>query len=566
MSQTTEPLKDVVSASRRSLRVPPRGKCERNPYSKPARIPKASELQPDDPPPLAPPELRPDQLTALWEALSRAGDDPPQDLATAIQALPPVGSLPSPWETWTLAWLFACRRRQLWAQELIRERLPKMVPPSPKLRRQLQPVEVLVPEWTDWLVQMEADLDYAYLIHRLTGEVLGVDVSADRRENPLFLYECVRDLKPDYGWTPTGRLLALHPNPLTMWFAIEELKGVGVLERFDFGLDEEEMEDVEAYRFSHDVLPHAAAAREFWEAWDDPIRRLWLAALVGDWLAAEELARRTGNAVLIEHTRGRATECRQQRLEFLVRGIGDQPAAITELAALNQVDESRAAEYLRRGLCGGGSGVQAALDFMDRDDPRWCAEAYSLLKEHHEPPPPKGFSRVAAAEYLARHGYRTEEAIELAASDEGSLPELALVAVEYAPHTALPLVRKALRAESDSTIRKMAAVLAILDVPWSRRELCAALEAIEAEGRKLWRTQALVAALAESVSPEAHEIAAAWQPRFDSQERRGAKYALRCEMEEMEDRVLRLRNRFAELEEPSDPEGALASQTASEGS
>jgi hypothetical protein len=76
--------------------------------------------------------------------LGSATQAPPQNVPEAISALPPVGTLPSPWTTWLYLTLMAYRRRQQWGKDLLREHLPQTVPSSQELRQRCQPVEAMV--------------------------------------------------------------------------------------------------------------------------------------------------------------------------------------------------------------------------------------------------------------------------------------------------------------------------------------------------------------------------------------------------------------------------------------
>src|SRR5205814_1901035 len=58
-------------------------------------------------------------IDALWSALAHAEEAPPAELVAALERLPPPGSLPSPWVTWTLIGLARHRERQEWVAEVV---------------------------------------------------------------------------------------------------------------------------------------------------------------------------------------------------------------------------------------------------------------------------------------------------------------------------------------------------------------------------------------------------------------------------------------------------------------
>ena len=63
------------------------------------------------------------RLDNLLAAFSRAAEAEPGDIVSFLQSLPDPGTLPSPWETWTLIGLVRHRDRQLWVADIIRNRL-----------------------------------------------------------------------------------------------------------------------------------------------------------------------------------------------------------------------------------------------------------------------------------------------------------------------------------------------------------------------------------------------------------------------------------------------------------
>src|SRR5205085_1609004 len=85
---------------------------------------------------------------------------------------------------------------------------------------------------------------------------------------------------------------------------------------------------------------------------------------------------------------------------------------------------------------------------------------------------------IASLKYLLRHSYRTADALAALPKAGGSeVGEAVLLALEYAPALALPLIRKALLSDIPINRTEVAAILALVGKPWSRRELLRALDA-----------------------------------------------------------------------------------------
>src|SRR5262249_16697384 len=120
----------------------------------------------------------------LWKLLARASQPPPTDLLTALEELPPVGHLPSPWETWLLFGLVRHRRRQLWVKEIVSTRLKG----DPALLSRLGysghpenlPQSGLVPGLPEWEYYFHGR--GCCLTHRVTGEAIDVDFYGDSAE------------------------------------------------------------------------------------------------------------------------------------------------------------------------------------------------------------------------------------------------------------------------------------------------------------------------------------------------------------------------------------------------
>ncbi len=142
-----------------------------------------------------------------------------------------------------------------------------------------------------------------------------------------------------------------------------------------------------------------------------------------------------------------------------------------------------------------------------------------------------------------------------------ALGEACLLALEYAPGLALPLVRKALLSDVPANRSEVAAILALIDRPWSRRELLAALD----RSGDQERTADARAALLEAGGEEVRRTVLAWEERNPHEPEpghylevegrkvgpfystaevmlRGRRQWVRSEMDRLHDRVMRLRD------------------------
>jgi hypothetical protein len=125
-------------------------------------------------------------------------------------------------------------------------------------------------------------------------------------------------------------LLDLHPAIEPIRLAAEGLVLAGVLaplpgrEAFPF-------------RVAESVLGYEEEVTGFCQSWADAGRRLWLAALAGDWSGAHDEAMRRSDPVLVEITATKVQQCRILRQERLLLARREErlaPAALRGLADL----------------------------------------------------------------------------------------------------------------------------------------------------------------------------------------------------------------------------------------
>jgi hypothetical protein len=490
------------------------------------------------------------RLDALLAALSRV--EGPGD----IRHLPEPGALPSPWETWTLFGLARHRGRQLWVADLVRTRLrgtptdlavvgalghPEGVP-------QLGPVPGM-PEWEYYFHGRGCRVT-----HKVDGESIDVDFYGDTAEYfDTYFYthylESLRRPEP-----PEQRLRALHPSPRTITLAIADLLAAGALTPL-------QGRDAHPYRLADEVTDALDAIDAFCAAWADPSRRVWLAALIGDWPAADEAA----PAELTAVTASRAARCRELWWGRLRRDLGAPfigADALQALADLNAPDLDR---HLESALRGPPSGiVSAALGVIGKlNEPNWCDSVYALFSRvdpSGQLPQPHVW--MSSLKFLLRHGHRKAEMIAaLARAGRTEVGEALLLALEHAPALALPLVRRGLLSDVPMDRSEVAAILALVGKPWSVQELLGALKASDDQEK----TADARAALLETGDPQAERAVLEWE-EMNPHERETGSYLevggrrlgpfysmgehalknrgayIRYEMDKLHDRVVPLRN------------------------
>ena len=297
--------------------------------------------------------------------------------SATLHALPPVGHRPSPWTTWKLIGLVRHRRRQLWVGEVVATRLGGDQEAIATMGSLGHPPDIpqqgLVPGLTEW--------EYFFhgkgccLTHRGTGEAIDVDFFGLTAEffDGYFYLRYLRSMR-DPG-PPEARLISLHPSSDSIWLAVGELLDAGMLTP---------MEGRERHPFlvADEVLDHEREIDEFCEAWENPDRRPWLDAAIGDWLAAHEFALGSGDQGLIEGTAERASACKEIRRRELLACWDDEPKRGNVLLALDDLDDEVLRELLNQTLTGPIDGVTSrAVGIIERrDDPAWSPAIHGLFR------------------------------------------------------------------------------------------------------------------------------------------------------------------------------------------
>jgi hypothetical protein len=409
-----------------------------------------------------------------------------------------------------------------------------------------------VPGLTDW--------EYYFhgvgccLTRRADGEAIDVDFHDGSAEYfDLFFYRnFLRSLRQPEP--PEARLIALHPS----WDALEldywDLQQTSALEL---------IEGRGPCRLSDEARQHVGAVEEFCGLWAESNRRPWLAARVGDWSAARTEAEAVGAAALAELSAERMVEERRRRRRRLAAAFEDSDRKRSALAALDDLGVDNLPQFLHRALRGPPSGTtSAAMAIVCRqNDPAWCPEVWALLQRlDPSGQVPHSYLYTECLGFLLGHGYhRAKLAKALYKTGGAGIGDAALLALEYIPEAALLLLRRALRSKVPANRDKAAAVLALIDRPWSRHELLAVLR--ESDDQE--RTADARVALLETRDPESHRAVQEWERRNPHEQEPGPWITgsemmlrnrpafVRYEMQELHDRVMKVRDK-----EPTDPSAA----------
>ena len=142
---------------------------------------------------------------------------------------------------------------------------------------------------------------------------------------------------------------------------------------------------------------------------------------------------------------------------------------------------------------------------------------------------------LAPAMTLLRHNYRREEIFAAFEKFKDGLPPRILLYMEFAPEKLIPELRRALReGKMESPFRRLgndasgplftpwgravaAALLSIVDRPWSRQELKDALTDLWDQYRDPNAIARIAIALAESKDPKTREFAKPWLDLVDKE-------------------------------------------------
>lgn len=449
----------------------------------------------------------------------------------------PIGL--SPWEGWLLLCLIRHRGRQQFVLESMRKRLdgdPELIARAGAMGHPDRPRVGLVPGDTDWEYRFHGR--GCSMTHRVTGEDIDVDFH-DETADWIGRYFFVKYLKslqrPRFV---EKRICELYPSACSVNVGIDELLERGILEAGEYGA---------SFRLA---MP--------WEVLCDLLDRIecqWHqvgtqnlgAAAISDWQWLYKV--RAG-------LKGQADECFREKCDDLQRRfLGDQSSsdALTLLADLNapnlEVCLGQALKWPPSGV------LSAALGIIERKSlsNRWITQLKEIVKRvnpNGELPSP--YIWITALKLLIRMNPKGDWGNEFVRLNRNGLSEAAMLAMEMKLPCAMNLIRRSLRSKIPNNRIEMAAVLAIIDLPWCHDELaCVLAETSDQEMTTECRT-----ALLESRNVDVHSIVHDWETRNPykkpddeyltigelARQRRGA--LVQFEMQALHDRIIILRDRF----------------------
>ena len=459
-------------------------------------------------------------------------------LPDRLEAASKTGYLP-PSVTWTLITLFAYRERKKWAWEIIQPHVPEDDGP-----RVVSITDVLegrrrgiVQQRADW--EFEIDGNASFVRNRVTGELIHIDVENGPEvvSTSAFIEWIQRNLSP-----AAERLLDLQPSGEGISIPIELLMAWDVLHAIDVG----------EFEVCGHLHSYAQDLERFVSAWRNLDERLWLAVLIGDWPAALATAQTLGDDELISLITPRAAKCREEWVRYLENHARSKGLYDGLLYALADANCPELPKYVETAI-GEDEASWAAIDII-KSDPSWCPKVYEYYQRSNWLAP-------YCASYLARHDYRTTEVIEQLVSGNSSYYKTAIeLALEHAPEMLPQYLPQALRTSSRDNRLTAAAVLALLDADWSRRELQLLLD----ESSDQDATIECRAALRESTDPKVRKAAGEWEKlypetddanhlsdRFMYDLNGGCEKLLRRRMDELFDSVMQVRQSLSQDVEPS---------------
>tara|TARA_R110002049_G_scaffold247782_1_gene422316 strand:- start:1641 stop:3116 length:1476 start_codon:yes stop_codon:yes gene_type:complete len=459
----------------------------------------------------------------------------------------------SPWATWTLFSLIRHRQRQAFVAEVVQHRLGVKLEDLAQRGYAAHPSDKgrgVVPGLADWDYNLHGR--GCCVTNRLSGVEIDVDYFDDTSDwfEPWF-YQCyLSTLKTPELWEK--RLIELHPQFSDQGPPFETLR-LAFAELQEAALLETHSERSSIVKLAFDERALSSQMKWFETAAEDNHRLMRLAAVIGDWPLVCDLQTAENVEVTVVEAAQKVIALREQKLFSLFAEENQQKVA---LKGLQEIDSLFLDEYITSILKQGTPEANTALEILlKRNDKTWCPLIHEFYQQFNpagsadEFPQPRIWGQCL--EFLFRHQYPFPEAAELFSNvHQYCLGEAVVLALEYQPSHALKLLRAALRSKIPNNRMITAAVLALIDQPWSRQELLDALS--ESDGSD--QTAECRAALLETQCSQAHQIVLEWQARHPVQREsnewmtveevniQSLPVYMQWEMDELRERILPLRN------------------------
>lgn len=459
----------------------------------------------------------------------------------------------SPWATWTLFSLIRHRQRQAFVAEIVRDRLGVRLEHLAQRGYAAHP-----PDKGQGVVPGLADWDYnlhgrgCCVMHRLSGVEIDVDFFDDTSDwfEPCFFQCFLSTLKTPEIWEK--RLIELHPQFSDQGPPFETVK-LAFTELQEAAFLEPHSERTSIVKLAFDERALSNQMTWFETAAEDSHLLMRLAAVIGDWPLVCDLQTAENVEVTVSEAAKQVIALREQKLISL---FAEENRQKVSLKGLQEIDSVFLDEYITTILKQGTPAVVTALELLlKRNDKTWCPLIHEFYQQFNpagsedEFPSPHIWGQCL--EFLFRHQYSFPEAAEVFSNvHQHCLGEAVVLALEYRPSQALKLFRAALRSEIPNNRMIAAAVLALVDQPWSRQELLDTFS----ESDESDQTSECRAALLETQCSQAHQVVLDWQARHPFQREsdewmtveemriQSLPVYLQWEMDELRERILPLRN------------------------
>ncbi len=444
------------------------------------------------------------QLDRFLAALRQVEKGPPKDLVRFLRDLPePEETLP-PWEAWCLIGLVQYLQRKIWAAEILRTRLMRD-PVTPRNSDRFQPHPKLelygeVPGIPEWRYDLRSGYSCRF-INKIRAETIEVDlrwnlVLAWESSEYFFYLQRLRDSEP-----VEKRLQDLFWHLEVIEMSVVELqrtKAIAKIRPSHGWLQTDLSNQVMAYQVDFDF---------FRRCWLRPESRIWLSALIGDWVLADSLA--IHDPAIRDITSSRKESlCRIRREKLIRMHESNLGRAIYNLADIGGGDE-----VLAQGIQDPSSAVNhaALMAMLRRNDPRWCPEVHAYWSRIQTGAREEIVTVQAKCWRLfLEHDYTKKEVVS-ALSQVVDYPfyEAALLAMRHAPEQGLRLVRRGLRSPYFWDRYCTAVTVVVLGKSWCKQELALVLE----ESNNLEKTREIRCAIKELGDQEFLEILWKWEGR-----------------------------------------------------
>lgn len=418
----------------------------------------------------------------------------------------------SPWGTWTLFSLVHHRRRQQFVAEIVKNRLGVNLEDLARSGYDAHPKgkgQGLVPDLTEWKYDLHGI--GCCVTHRVTGEEIDVDFFDDTSDwfAQCFYQDYLSALQTPEVWEK--HVIDLHPTFNisrgkfeTVDLAFDELRELGLLEQHTVK---------RVVRLAFDDLDLFEQITQFEASPDQNKRLIRLAAVVSDWPLVKNLLELEQATPLIEEAATQIIAARELKLTRLFHQGMDQNLALKALRENNSPDLD---EYIKQTLSDESSNaISSALEMITTfDDSAWCpiiddfVNRFDPAGKVHvgEFPEPEIWGQCI--DFMLRHNYQFDETSKyLHIAHKYCLADAAFLALKYQLPNALELFRMALRSEIPRNREIASAILAILDQPWSRRELLQVLK----ESTTQHAAAECRAALQQLQSKDAHQLVNEWE-------------------------------------------------------